>query len=163
MTNSCLCGCGSAVSAGATYVRGHHFRRDPTLRFLEKIRPLPSGCWLWLGALDDDGYGNFWDGSRVVRAHRWAYERWREPIAVGLEIDHGCRSRSCVNPAHMEPVTHRENVRRGEAPPARQARQTYCKNGHELVGDNLEVDRRGHRRCRTCHVESSRRYRAATK
>lgn len=84
-------------------------------RFFQFCTP-GDGCWEWTGARQPDGrydYGMFWDGTRAVRAHRFAYELLVGPIPVGLELDHLCRNPPCVNPAHLEPVTHAENIRRG--------------------------------------------------
>lgn len=166
MAALCECGCGRETSIAkysdprygyvkgepVRYIRGHHFRRDPEARFRAKINVVtdPNECWLWTATLNSDGYGQFWTGEAVVKAHRWAYEHWIGPIPEGRELDHLCRVASCVNPAHLQPVTHHENVLRGNAPAARQARQTHCKRGHVLAGDNLLVDARGHRRCRAC-------------
>lgn len=81
----------------------------------------PGGCWLWTGALNADGYGSFQvESRRSIGVHRYAYELLVGPIPAGLELDHvkaqGCRHRHCVNPAHLEPVTHEENVRRSNLP-----------------------------------------------
>lgn len=81
-------------------------------RFWEKIEIQNSGCWAWKGSLVG-GYGSFFANKRVVKAHRWSYEQFVGPIPDGLELDHLCRNTCCVNPAHLEPVTHAENVRRG--------------------------------------------------
>ena len=87
---------------------------DAEQRFFNKVAPEPnSGCWLWTGSCIEDGYGQFWFEGTNVRAHRWAYEFLVEPIPEGLQIDHLCRIRSCVNPSHMEVVTHQINLLRG--------------------------------------------------
>lgn len=129
-------------------------------RFENKYVPEPNtGCWLWLSTINSSGYGEFWangswreDGTRIppVRAHRFSYEFFRGPIPEGLQIDHRCRTRSCVNPDHLEPVTNQENVRRGWASGERTV--THCKRGHELSGDNLYLAE-GRRHCRTCRAE----------
>lgn len=106
-------------------------------------------CWWWQGATNE-GYGRFFDGKGSKAAHRWAYENIVGPIPDGLVIDHLCRNRGCVNPAHMEPVTDRENILRGEGRGAKQARQTRCKRGHPLEGDNLYNRPDGSRQCRAC-------------
>lgn len=106
-------------------------------------------CWLWMGSRTSSGYGRWWISERRwVRAHRVAYELAKGPIPSGLEIDHLCRVRHCVNPAHLEAVSHKENVLRGEGD--YNARKTQCKNGHEFTAENTYVRPTGGRACRTC-------------
>lgn len=121
--------------------------------------PGENGCWIWQRELDTKGYGMYRlrGGKRVKRAHRWVYEQYRGPIPAGLELDHLCRVPACVNPDHLEPVTHAENVRRGMAPSAITRRTNRCKRGHELTPDNT-VQRKDWRTCRTCLRASHRRY-----
>jgi len=84
-------------------------------RFMKYVEPEPnSGCWLWTGGIAWDGYGNFKVPGHQRQAHRIAYELWRGPIPDGLQLDHLCSVRSCVNPAHLEAVTGRTNVLRSE-------------------------------------------------
>jgi hypothetical protein len=96
---------------------GDPYHRQPTTleRFWTKIRRDENGCWLWQAGLAHNGYGHLKVGRRTVKAHRFAYELLVGPVLEHLELDHLCRVRSCVNPAHLEPVTHAENVRRGRA------------------------------------------------
>lgn len=111
-----------------------------------------SGCWLWTGGRSREGYGKFWFGGKTDLAHRYSYINFIGPIPEGLQIDHLCRVRSCCNPQHLEAVTMKENILRGESPQARHARRQYCKNGHPLVEGNLHPDSRGWGRgsCLTC-------------
>jgi HNH endonuclease len=116
----------------------------------------PDGCWNFLGALVC-GYGSFRLGSRKVKAHRYAYELWGAgSVPPGLTIDHLCRNRACVNPAHLEAVSMRDNILRGTAPPALLAAATACPNGHPYTEANTERYR-GKRRCRTCRLARTRR------
>jgi hypothetical protein len=89
----------------------------------------PAGCWLFTGAVSSNGYG----AIRNRGAHRWFYEHYVGPIPAGLQIDHLCRVKRCVNPAHLEPVTAQENVRRRPVSLHGAAR---CKRGHDLSGSN---------------------------
>jgi hypothetical protein len=132
-------------------------------RFTAKVSlDLDSGCWLWT-ASKSGGYGQFMPGprgTRPTRAYVVAYEHFVGPIPLGLELDHLCRTRACCNPAHLEPVTHRENVLRGESPHAANARKTHCVNGHPF--DERNTYRRkdkenGRRQCRACCQARRRR------
>ena len=119
-----------------------------------------DGCWHWTGSLRN-GYGRMKAFGRFHEAHRLSYGHFVGPIPVGLELDHLCRNRSCVNPAHLEPVTRRVNVLRGESPAADNANKTHCHKGHPLSGDNLRVRPAGGRMvrsCRTCNREYLRVY-----
>lgn len=141
-------------------------RRDVLDRFWEKVEK-SDGCWLWLGAKNKLGYGSFGAGSLGSNAaHRFAYEALVGPIPEGLELDHLCRNPSCVNPSHLDPVTHHENILRGNAPPAINARKTHCKRGHEFTPDNTYTlkssDGRDLRDCRTCRNEAQRKLRNRT-
>lgn len=113
-------------------------------------------CWFWTGvtAGSNARYGYFYPGGRVnkVPAHRWLYEQVNGPIAAGLELDHLCQQKLCVRPAHLEPVTHTENRRRG--------RLETCRSGrHDLtVEENMRWDEKGQRRgCAACHRENANR------
>ena len=118
--------------------------------FWDKCIPEPnSGCWLWIGAIDAYGYGNWWSGSSYVKPHRVAYEAARGPIAAGLVIDHLCRNRCCINPLHLEPVTNAENVRRGAAD--RWSEKKSCSQGHAVTTENTLIKRGTQRICRECN------------
>src|ERR1700755_3231525 len=100
-----------------------------------------NGCWVWVGAMDGGGYGRVYTKGRP-RAHKAAWVYLRGPVPDGLELDHLCRNRACVNPKHLEPVTHRENLLRGMAPAAINSRKTHCPKGHALGPGNLVADGR---------------------
>ena len=119
-----------------------------------------EGCWLWSGADNGNGYGTVYVNGRKTYAHRVSYEMAHGPIPVGLQIDHLCRVRNCVRPEHLEVVTPRENNLRGESPAAQQSRRTHCPQGHAYDETNTWVSKTGHRSCRTCTTERSRRQRA---
>ena len=124
-------------------------------------RPELGQCWLWAGATDRCGYGKFSPArGHCWKAHRWAYVHLVGPIPWGLELDHLCRVRRCVNPAHLEPVTGRENRLRGTSPVAVFAAATHCIHGHPFDAENTIWRRTGGRDCRECHrlkVERRRR------
>ena len=126
-------------------------------RFMNKVIPEPnSGCWLWLGGTGIWGHGCFHMPSGQMPAHRFAYENFVGPIPEGLHIDHLCRVPGCVNPAHLEAVTSRENTLRGVGPPAIQARKTHCISGHEFSGENLHLTPNGrHRVCKICKLRDA--------
>jgi hypothetical protein len=122
-----------------------------------------DGCWMWGGYLNEDGYGQFSISRRMLKAHRVAYELFSGKIPPNLQIDHLCRNRSCVNPAHLEPVTSIENTRRGNSALTR-SKKTHCPAGHPYDGDNLYRSPNGwSRQCKTCIRESKRRRRARAK
>lgn len=126
-------------------------------RFLTKMLVTVDGCWEWEGRVNEKGYAMYDVPGRAVKAHRYTYELLVGPIPEGLELDHLCRVRACVNPAHLEPVTHQENMRRGA-----HALKTHCPHGHTYTGENLRV--RSHdngRSCRTCDRASVKRSRVA--
>jgi hypothetical protein len=121
-------------------------RASELARFRQKIALQPDGCWLWQGALLPNGYGRFHGSVSNEYAHRAAYRLYVGTIPVGLQIDHRCRVRHCVKPTHLEAVTQRENLLRGDTIVARNAAKTTCVRGHEFTHRNSY----GHRACRTC-------------
>jgi len=124
-------------------------------RLLQRTRR-DGTCWVWTGTLDRDGYGKVKESGRSFAAHRAVYEALVGPIPDGLQLDHLCRNRSCVNPSHLDPVTHAENCRRAAAA------RTHCKHGHVFDESNTyiyERDGKARRLCRACnrgHVAARR-------
>jgi hypothetical protein len=136
-------------------------RKTTEQRFWEKVdkngpvpmhRPDLGPCWIWLAAKNEKGYGIFWDGTKLIRAHNFTYNLHIGKILEGLVPDHLCKFTSCVNPYHLEPVTSLENCKRGGGAWAIH-RGDFCTRGHSLTGDNLGRNKiRGeyHRECLRC-------------
>lgn len=119
-----------------------------------------TGCWEWTGYKNSDGYGRFGRGhAKSYAAHREAYKHFVGEIPSGLQIDHLCRVRHCVNPAHLEAVTQLENVRRGRAPTQVMNQTGACANGHEAVEPNIRFCRNGSRICRVCNSALTKQWR----
>lgn len=168
----CECGCGQPTGVvkrtsgnkikGQPYrfVRGHRAELTKKLslrpRLLGQLVIDSSGCLLWTGETNQNGYGRIKIGGRKYQVHRVMYEMFVGPIPDGLEVDHvkarGCVNKNCAGPAHLEPVTGRENSRR--------AMRTHCINGHEFTDANTCRTPDGRRVCRACRREIARRSRA---
>lgn len=152
-------------------------RNNDPERWLSMWEVVPSGCWLWTGRLDSQGYGLWQSTSDGVRtstgAHRWVYQQLRCLLEPDEHLDHRCHTddetcpggkgdvhRRCVNPDHMEVVPHAVNASRARS---HNARKTHCKNGHEFTPENTIARAAGGRNCRQCardwHREDARRRR----
>lgn len=135
-------------------------RRPVEDRFWEKVTKTET-CWLWTGATSK-GYGHFArTKGDIVEAHVFAYELENGPIqrvaGVRLTLDHLCRVRSCVRVSHLELVTNKENILRGEGFAGIKSRATHCVQGHEFTPENTIIRTNGTRRCRTCAVRINQR------
>ena len=130
----------------------------PMQRLMSRVERT-DGCWLWTGAKTGHGYGVIYYKGRQIGAHVLSYRLLMGDIPEGYDLDHLCRTPACVNPAHLEPVTHAENCRRGE-----RGMRTHCPKGHEY--DEANTRRvRNHagglsRSCRKCHADRERARRA---
>jgi hypothetical protein len=130
-------------------------------RFWAKVEAMPTGCWEWRASRDRDGYGRFRFPGCLRRSHRLAYEWLVGEIPEGLQLDHLCRNTACVNPTHLEPVTSKENTRRGLRPRLPNRAVTHCPQGHEYSPENTyRCPPKGWRSCRECSREAGRRHRA---
>lgn len=117
-----------------------------------KINVRENGCWEWTASRTPGGYGITWDPlrKRTCVVHRYIYGLLRSVVPEGMYCDHLCRVRHCVNPDHIEIVTHRENTMRGENFVVAKAQQTHCIHGHEFTPENTARNPSGTRRCRAC-------------
>lgn len=143
---------------GAMFLRLSRSPYCSTLcRFTVKYTVDHAGCWVWTAATDGHGYGQINVNRRPVKAYRWALENiGGQELIDGLTVDHLCRNRLCVNPAHLEQVTARENTLRGESPTVRAWRDGVCARGHSLA--NAITKPNGARTCRPCENQRQRDY-----
>ncbi len=150
--------------SGEILVRGYNLsmitQTNLPRRFWDKVT-FSDSCWIWNGAIDNHGYGRFRMNGKTLYAHRLSYEDQVGPFPKGCVSDHLCRTRACVRPSCIEPVTVAVNNLRGISPAAMCAKKTHCKNGHPFSIENTYINRsNGQRVCRTCHVEEMRRFRS---
>ena len=124
-------------------------------RFLSKINVVESGCWEWTDSLTTKGYGQIRIKDKKQHVHRFIYEYYYGELNSTLVINHLCRNRKCCNPLHLEQVTNKENILKGEGICAVNARKTYCKRNHPLTPQNT-YNYPNRRHCITCTQERNR-------
>jgi hypothetical protein len=127
-------------------------------RLFSKIEKSDT-CWLWTGGRTVSGYGRLKVAGTNRRAHRLTYELLVGPVPEGLVLDHLCRNTLCVRPDHLDPVTHRENILRGEGKAAVNAVKAICSRGHLYTPENTYWRPKGGRSCKCCVIEAKRRWR----
>jgi hypothetical protein len=142
-------------------------RRGPAsmplwLRIVTSIERNENGCWVWQKKINNMGYGHMGVQRKLVYPHRISYVAFVGPIPDGLVLDHLCKNPPCCNPDHLEPVTERENLRRGDGWPGVNARKTHCIRGHAFDERNTRIEA-GSRKCRACCALYQRKLRADRK
>ena len=125
-------------------------------RFWNKVKKT-NYCWTWIACKNICGYGLFNLNGKIIGAHRISYELVNGSIPKGLELDHLCKNPLCVNPDHLEAVTHRENLLRGETSASINAKKTHCIRGHEFTPENTYLNQ-SKRRCKICDQEYHKKY-----
>lgn len=134
---------------------------EQAYRLLSRLIITPE-CWGWSGGFNKYGYAQI-SLNGTVAVHRFMYETFKNPIPEGMQLDHLCRNRGCVNPGHLEIVTLKENVLRGKGITATNAQKTHCSRGHEFTQANTIHRPNGARTCRTCNVMHTRNWRQKQK
>lgn len=133
--------------------------REAQQRFWSKVRK-SKGCWIWKGTVTDRGYGRFCYEGKSYSAHRFHW-LWKRGTIPNETLDHLCRRRSCIRLSHLEAVSVKENVLRGDGITAKHSRKTHCVNGHPFSGDNLAYwGKSQQRQCRTCKAHWSKAWQA---
>lgn len=136
-------------------------------RIMARVEKTEGGCWKWKGASNPLGYGKIgvrMPSPKTYATHVFVYRHIVGSVPDGMELDHTCRNPGCCNPDHLEPVTHKENVLRGNCVASAVRRTGQCKRGHEMSNENVYVFPDGRRQCRECRKvarESSRARRNA--
>lgn len=124
----------------------------PKERLMSKVVVDKNGCWNFNGYKNQKGYGKFSVNDKVMMAHRASFLIHGGIIPGGFTIDHTCKNRGCVNPAHLEAVPHRVNLLRGNTVTAINHNKTHCTKGHAFNAANTIIDKTGRRRCKICNL-----------
>ncbi len=166
------CSCPSGWPRNGREKRGVKLKQlnhlEPWARVVERCEWVGQ-CFIYRGKINNHGYGRIFIGTKQVPTHRLVYEHFKGQIPEGFDIDHvkarGCQSTACCNPDHLEAVSHRENILRGDSPSAVAARRTHCAQGHVLADDNLSpfFAKKGWRSCRLCYNARRRAARSRAK
>lgn len=130
---------------------------------MQIVEGMKNHCWFWDGPVNRNGYSRTTIDGRTIVLHRLIYQIVKGPLTKKKVLDHLCRERRCCNPDHLQPVTAKENTRRGESGPGRNARKATCKRGHKLSGANVRIRKKKggtERVCKACkrERESERRW-----
>ena len=134
------------------------FEPKHVAKFFSKIKKVDN-CWIWMGYKNKDGYGRFAIKNTKIYAHRFSYELFKQDISKILEIDHLCRNRKCVNPQHLEAVTHKENIMRGSSFSAKNKIKNNCPQGHQYNKENTYRNPFTRKRfCRICNKLAQRKF-----
>lgn len=138
----------------------NNYLKSSIIRFNSKYKiNTVSGCWEWQhGIRGSLGYGAFWFNGKQHNAHRFSYEIFKGKIPENLVIDHLCKNPKCVNPNHLEVVTTKENLLRGNTFQAKNAKKTHCPRGHEYNKENTYISKRGYRQCKKCNALKSLKF-----
>jgi hypothetical protein len=134
----------------------HRTFEDKIKLFWERVEKTET-CWIWTGSMNGNGYGKIHINKKKVYAHRLSHELFIGKILEGLQVDHLCFVKNCVNPDHLEAVTPYVNNMRSKSQAALNLRKTHCLNGHLLEGYNLMPNKKNTRQCRSCHNDRRRK------
>lgn len=133
-------------------------------RFWNKIASTATGCWLWGAAIARNGYGRFAYDGNMREAHRYAYRLLVDDIPEGMEIDHTCAVRHCVNPQHLQLVSRGFNAKQGgQRRRERERAKPACKNEHPWTAETTKIQHGSRRRCGICQTENFKAYHLSRK
>lgn len=135
-------------------------RRGSPIERFERYALKTQTCWLWQGEVGSNGYGRIKVKGRNIGAHRFSYQEFVGDIPDDFVVHHVCRTRNCVNPAHLQATSQSFNVLVADRSLVTLPRRTHCKRGHEMIGSNVKLSKDGKRNCRTCCRDANRAFMA---